>query len=105
MSFVLLAAAVKECILAYRRLGVDQPQPRRLSNAIKAAIAAWFMASEITIRSMPDDLKRVDSARRLLYTGKDCFVKTMRDVRPTDLIEHSINLIPDARPVYAPIKR
>ena len=29
----------------------------------------------------------------------------MRDVKPTDLIHHSINLEADARPVYQPIRR
>ena len=40
-----------------------------------------------------------------IYTWQDCFVKTMREVKPTDLIEHSIDLTSGAKPVYASIKR
>lgn len=29
----------------------------------------------------------------------------MRDIKPTDLIHHSIDLTPNARPVYQSIKR
>ena len=43
--------------------------------------------------------------RTMGYTWRDCFVKSMREVKPTDLIEHSIDLTSDAKPVYASITR
>ena len=36
---------------------------------------------------------------RLAYTWRDCFAKTVRDIKATDLIEHSIDLEPHARPI------
>ena len=37
-------------------------------------------------------------ARQLLYTWKDCFAATVREIQPTDLIEHSIDLTLNAKP-------
>ena len=52
---------------------------------------------------MADTPGRLAKAKRLLYTWRDVFARTMRDVKPTDLIHHSIDLEADARPVYQPI--
>lgn len=54
---------------------------------------------------MADTKARRANVRRLLYTWRDCFAKSVRDIRATDLIEHSIDLIPGLKPVKAKIKR
>lgn len=82
-----------------------RPQRRDLSNADRAEIDAWFSQSEITIGAIANSQELIDAAKRLMYTWRDCFVKSMREVKPTDLIEHSIDLTCDAKPVYASIKR
>ena len=39
----------------------------------------------------------------MLYIWQECFAKTLRDIKPTNLIEHSIDLEPNARPSYSKI--
>lgn len=82
-----------------------RPKPRELSMDDQGLIDQWFDESEITVGPVADTLERRDLVKRLLYTWKDCFAKTMRDIHPTDLIHHSIDLTPDAKPVYQSIKR
>ncbi len=41
----------------------------------------------------------------MLYTWQICFAKTLRDIKPTDLIEHSIDLKPNVCPSYSKIPR
>ena len=82
-----------------------RPQLRELSNADQSEVDNWFQGSEITIGSEADTLERKILAKRLLYTWRDCFAKTLRDIEPTDLVHHSIDLVDDAKPVYQTIKR
>ena len=49
-------------------------------------IDQWFDGSGITIGSMADTLEKKSLSNRLLYTWRECFAKTLRDVKPTDLI-------------------
>ena len=65
----------------------------------------WFNESEIPVGPVADTLERMNLAGRLLYAWRDCFAKTMRDIKPTDLIHHSIDLASHAKPVYQTIKR
>lgn len=44
-------------------------------------------------------------AKRLFYTWKGCFAENVCDVKATDLIEHSIDLIPEARPVMGKVPK
>lgn len=83
----------------------QRPRLRELSNASQREIDEWFAENEITIGVVADTPERPCAAKRLLYTWKDCFAKTMRDIKPTDLIHHSINLTADAKPVYQSVKR
>ena len=71
----------------------------------QAVINQWFDDSVITIGSMADTIEKENLSNRLLYTWQECFAKTLRDIKPTDLIEHSINLKPNARPSYSKIPR
>ncbi|RDW83189.1 hypothetical protein BP5796_04680 [Coleophoma crateriformis] len=48
-----------------------------------------------TIATIPTERLRL---KQLLYTWKNCFASRIKDVRPTDLIYHAIELIPGATP-------
>ena len=54
---------------------------------------------------MADTPERVEKAQRLLYTFRECFATSIKDIKPTDLIEHSIDLEPNARPVKGNLPR
>ncbi len=54
---------------------------------------------------MADTMEKQNLSKRLLYTWQECFAKTLRDIKPTDLNEHSINHKPNARPSYSKIPR
>lgn len=45
---------------------------------------------------MADTLDKHNSSKQLLYTWRECFARTLRDVKPTDLIKHFIDLKPNA---------
>ena len=66
----------------------------------QAVINQWFDNSDITISSMADIMEKQNLSKRLLYTWQECFAKTLRDVKPTDLIKHSITFKPNAHPSY-----
>lgn len=95
--------------ITLRRIGqfaVDRrPEHRELVGMDQTVIDQWFDGSGITIGSMADTLEKKSLSKRLLYTWRECFAKTLRDVKPTDLIEHSIDLKPNARPSYSKIPR
>ena len=73
-----------------------RPQQRELVAVDQAVINQWFDNSGITIGRMANTLEKQNLSKRLLYTWQECFAKTLRDVKPTDLIEHSIDLKPNA---------
>ena len=77
-----------------------RPQLRPLSQTAIEDVRQWFESSGITIGPIAATDQQREAAQRLFYTWKDCFAVTMRDVKPTDLIHHSIDLIPNAIPVY-----
>ena len=76
-----------------------RPEIRPLTEAAMPLVDAWFTESEITIGAMADTADRMEKVKRLLYTYRDCFAVSLRDIKPTDLIEHSIDLEPNAKPV------
>lgn len=82
-----------------------RPQLRPLSTEDQAVVDNWFLESKITIGSVADTETKQLQARRLLYTWKDRFVKSLKEIKPTDLICHSIDLVPGATPVYGRMKR
>ncbi len=69
----------------------------------QAVINQWLDDSGITIGSIADTMEKQNLSKRLLYTWQEFFAKTLRDIKPTDLIEHSIDLKPNACPSYAKI--
>ena len=74
-----------------------RPTRRELSEDPQERIDDWFKNSGIEIREAADTFERQASARRLLYTWKDCFIKRIRDIKPTDLLYHSIDLRPKVK--------
>lgn len=88
-----------------------RPKPRELSDEDIHIIDEWFNKSGIAIGRYADTAERVVMAKRLAYTYRDCFATTIRDVKATDIIEHSIDLISEAKPVrgtlpkYTPTER
>jgi len=73
-----------------------RPTQRELSFDPLDVIEAWFQDSGITIGVVADTLERLEKAKRMLYTWKECFAKIVRDIQSTVLIEHSIDLEPHA---------
>ena len=80
-----------------------RPQQQELVAVDQAVINQWFDDSGITIGSMADTMEKQNLNKRLLYTWQECFAKILRDVKPINLIEHSINLKPNAHPSYSKI--
>lgn len=81
------------------------PEQRELVGVNQAIINQWFDNSDIKIGSMADTLDKQNLSKRLLYTWREYFAKTLKDVQSTDFIEHSINLKLNARPSYSKIPR
>lgn len=77
-----------------------RPENRELSTEPQPVVDEWFDQSGITIGNVANTPVKRQAARRLLYTWRDCFAKSLKDIKPTDLIFHSIDLTPDAKPVY-----
>lgn len=54
---------------------------------------------------MADKVEKQNLSKRLLYTWRKCFAKTLREVKPTNLIQYSIDLKSNARLLYLKIPR
>lgn len=76
-----------------------RPALRQLSTAPPPIIEEWFQASGITIGSGAASTHQQNLAKRLFYTWKDCFAYSLSDIKPTDLLYHSIDITPGATPV------
>ena len=76
-----------------------RPKLRPLTDTSFEIIEAWIVSSGVTIRPGADTPERVKQTHRLLYTWRDCFATRVQDIQATDLIEHSIDLAPNAKPV------
>ena len=92
------------------RQAVKFPVPRRptlrpISTDSQERVDEWFRDSGITIGEAADTPERQAMARRLFYTWREFFVKRMRDVQPTDLLYHTIDLKPRVNPVKAKVPR
>lgn len=70
-----------------------------ISIGSNETVDEWFASSGITIGIMADTNDRVKKAKPLVYTWRDCFATSLKDIKTTDLIEHSIELEPNAKPV------
>jgi len=76
-----------------------RPEVRELSQEGREVINEWFELSKITIGPKADTPARIEETKRLLYTWRECFAESVRDIKATDIIEHSIDLEPNAKPV------
>jgi hypothetical protein len=73
-----------------------------LSTADDSEIDGWFDTCGIRLfQGLSTDEGR--RARRLLYTWREVFEADMLKIKRTDLIEHCVELTPNARPVKAKI--
>ena len=82
-----------------------RPERRALSTAPMEEVNVWFESSAVTIGPKADTPERVEKARRLVYTFKDCFATTIGEIKATDLLEHSIDLEDGAKPVKASLSQ
>ena len=65
----------------------------------------WYESSKIQTGPIADTPRRVAKAKRLFYTWKGCFAENVCDVKATNLIEHFINLVLEARPVMGKVPK
>lgn len=91
---------------------IDQrPQQRALSRESQAVVDKWFNAVRIAARSGCKTIEQRDMAAQLVYTYRDLFATQLADIKPTDLLEHTVNLMPNAipyrlqQPRYTPQER
>ncbi|TAQ83554.1 hypothetical protein B7494_g8120 [Chlorociboria aeruginascens] len=82
-----------------------RPMMRPLTTALSDVINDWFEASGISLGDKADTPDKVLRAKRVFYTWKNCFASHMRDVKPIDLIEHAIDLFPNAVPCIGKARR
>lgn len=82
-----------------------RPTCRPYSTVLDAEVNEWFESSAIVLGNMAITSEQIAKARRLCYTWRDCFATRMSDIKPTDLIEHAIDLRPNATPCKSKPKR
>ncbi|SLM39126.1 hypothetical protein LPUS_09585 [Lasallia pustulata] len=82
-----------------------RPTKRTLTDESEGIVNDWFKHSGITIGPKAETPTQQSQVKRLLYTWKDCFAVTVREIQPTDLIEHSIDLLPYSKPVRSKLPR
>jgi hypothetical protein len=79
-----------------------RPEGRPLSTADDGEINGWFDTCGVQLfQGLSAEEGR--RARRLLYTWRDVFEADMLKIKRTDLIEHCVELTPNARPVKSKI--
>lgn len=76
-----------------------RPQQQNLSSGSNNIIQDWWASSKIIINLKADTPDRVKKIKRPVYTWKNCFTKSMKDIYTTNLLEHLINLTEDVKPV------
>jgi hypothetical protein len=79
-----------------------RPRTRELSADTDVAIQAWFDGSGVQLFKGLSGEEGC-RARRLLSTWPDVFEADMLKIKRTDLIEHCVELTPNARPVKSKI--
>ena len=79
-----------------------RPKLRTLELADVREIESWFQESGISIGSELNADQKT-KAMNLLYTWRDLFETDLLRIRRTDLIEHAIVLLNDAKPYHAKI--
>ena len=82
-----------------------RPLMRKLSIVLDSEIDEWFSGIGITIRVIANTLERVARSKRLLYTWKEAFILKLSELRGTDLICYTIDLVLDAALVRYKIRK
>lgn len=80
-----------------------RPMKRELSDASEDVIEEWFWTTGITIGEAADSNDRQRRWMRVLYTWKECFARNLKEINATDLVEHAIELMPNAKPYKAKV--
>ncbi len=75
-----------------------RPQKRDLDPAPNHTVQAWFDASKIQVGDIASTPEQRMMAMRLCYTWRDIFVSSLNELSITDLVQHPIDLVPDAAP-------
>jgi hypothetical protein len=79
-----------------------RPVERAMSTVGDDVIDGWFQTCGVRVfEGLSAEETR--KARRLLYTWRDVFESDMLKIKRTDLIEHCVELTPNARPVKSKI--
>ena len=61
-------------------------------------IGVWLKDVGLKIGDVANTSERYERAARILYTWKDCFATSVREIQATDLVMHHIPLQPSAKP-------
>ena len=72
---------------------------RELSDENMKIIETWYDNNEITINSNANTNERIIKVKILTYIWKKCFAITLKDIKITNLIEHFIDLISNAKSI------
>lgn len=80
-----------------------RPEKKKIDKTTPwADVKKWVEESGITIGELAATEKEKQKAARLLYTYREIFATNILDIQETDLIEHEIPLIENAKPVIVP---
>jgi len=77
----------------YRR-----PIKRLKTNDPESIVHDWYNASQISVSPEISEGQQ-EQVERLLYTWKDIFTDDMLKIKECDLVEHAIDIKPNAKPV------
>ena len=80
-----------------------RPQFYKLSFKSQQVINKWFNKSRITIGIIADTIEKIQMIQRMLFTWKNCFARNLKEIRATNLIQHTIDLKLNARLIYSKI--
>lgn len=75
-----------------------RPLQRPLSQESQSVVDNWFEKTGIILGDAADSPEHQDQARRLAYTWKDCFALSLDEIKTTDLVSHTVELLPNVLP-------
>lgn len=80
-----------------------RPEEEEISTDSEDAINKWFETIKIQTGPIANTPKWVAKAKQLFCTWKSCFAEKVCDAKATELVKHSVDLVPDARPVMGEV--
>lgn len=81
----------------------QKPEKQKVSYELDKIIAKWSAKSQIYLGIQADTPKKQSEVKRLFYIQQNYFVKNIKDIQATDLIEYSIDLKTGTYPVQKKI--